>query len=125
MVVVVHLFANVMFKMNFNLLGPTNNQQEAVVNAFKHAWAAYKKYAWGKDELQPLTKGHSTWFNLGLTMVDSLDTMYIMGLKDGNIFGNTVAITNKTLHSLPFFQDYTQPVLTIRWFFFHSSRFIF
>ena len=74
-----------MFKINFNLSGPTNNQQEAVVNAFKHAWAAYKKYAWGKDELQPLTKGHSTWFNLGLTMVDSLDTMYIMGLKDGEI----------------------------------------
>ena len=81
----VHLFFNVMFKLSFNLSGPRNNQQEAVVNAFKHAWAAYKKYAWGKDELQPLTKGHSTWFNLGLTMVDSLDTMYIMGLKDGEI----------------------------------------
>ena len=76
---------NAEFLMNFNLSGPTNQQQEAVVNAFKHAWAAYKKYAWGKDELMPLTKGHSTWFNLGLTMVDSLDTMYIMGLEDGEI----------------------------------------
>ena len=65
------------------LAGPTNYQQEAVVDAFKHAWSAYKKYAWGRDELQPLTKSHSTWFNLGLTIVDSLDTMYIMGLKNG------------------------------------------
>ena len=78
-------FFNAVFLMNFNHPGPTNQQQEAVVNAFKHAWAAYKKYAWGKDELMPLTKGHSTWFNLGLTMVDSLDTMYIMGLKEGEI----------------------------------------
>ncbi len=53
------------------------------MKAFQHAWAAYKKYAWGKDELQPLTKSHSTWFGLGLTLVDSLDTMYIMGLKEG------------------------------------------
>ena len=65
--------------------GPTNDRQRAVVDAFQHAWAAYKKYAWGRDTLNPITKTHETWFDLSLTMVDSLDTMFIMGLKDGEI----------------------------------------
>lgn len=60
--------------------GPKNERQQAVVDAFKHAWKAYKTYAWGHDELKPMAKSYSEWFNLGLTLVDSLDTMYIMGL---------------------------------------------
>ena len=63
--------------------GAQNEMQAAVVAAFKHGWSAYKKYAWGFDELKPLTKTHEKWFGLGLTLVDSLDTMYIMGLKEG------------------------------------------
>ena len=57
-------------------------QQKAVVDAFKHAWKAYKKYAWGKDELQPISKKSNEWFDLGLTLIDSLDTMWLMGLSD-------------------------------------------
>ena len=56
--------------------------QKAVVEAFKHAWKGYKDHAWGFDELKPLSKGHSTWFDLGLTLVDSLDTMWLMGLTE-------------------------------------------
>lgn len=59
-----------------------NEQQQEIVKAFKHAWKAYKKHAWGMDELKPISHGHSTWFNLGLTIVDSLDTMWLMGLTD-------------------------------------------
>lgn len=58
------------------------DRQKEVVRAFKHAWKAYKMYAWGKDELKPISKGNSEWFNLGLTLVDSLDTMWLMGLND-------------------------------------------
>ncbi len=55
-------------------------RQEAVVNAFNHAWKAYRKYAWGKDELKPVSKSSNQWFKLGLTLIDSLDTMWLMGL---------------------------------------------
>ena len=48
-----------------------------------HAWNAYKRYAWGHDELKPVSHGWQEWFGIGLTIVDSLDTMWIMGLKDG------------------------------------------
>lgn len=41
-----------------------------------------REYAWGLDELLPLSKTHSEWFDLGLTLVDSLDTLLIMGLRE-------------------------------------------
>lgn len=58
------------------------SRQEAVVGAFKHAWKAYKMHAWGKDELKPISQSSNDWFNLGLTLIDSLDTMWLMGLDD-------------------------------------------
>eukprot|EP00053_Salpingoeca_punica_P013326 m.120304 g.120304 ORF g.120304 m.120304 type:complete len:718 (-) comp16175_c0_seq1:727-2880(-) len=60
--------------------GPKNSRQEAVVAMFRHAWKGYKDHAWGHDELLPVSRGHSEWFRLALTMVDALDTMYFMGL---------------------------------------------
>ena len=60
----------------------SEERKQAVVNAFHHAWKAYKTYAWGKDELMPISKSSNKWFGLGLTLVDSLDTMWIMNLKE-------------------------------------------
>lgn len=58
----------------------------AVIEAFRHAWKGYKEFAWGHDELKPLSKSYSEWFGLGLTLIDALDTMWILGLKEGNYF---------------------------------------
>lgn len=51
--------------------------------SFRHAWKGYKDFAWGHDELRPLSKTYSEWFGLGLTLIDALDTMWILGLKEG------------------------------------------
>uniref|UniRef100_A0A665X630 alpha-1,2-Mannosidase n=1 Tax=Echeneis naucrates TaxID=173247 RepID=A0A665X630_ECHNA len=53
----------------------------------KHAWDSYRQYGWGHNELKPLAKkGHSTNIfgnsQLGATIVDALDTLYIMGLHE-------------------------------------------
>lgn len=64
-------------------IGPQNNRQRAVVTAFKHSWDGYKQYAWGHDNVKPISKKYHEWFGLGLTIVDSLDTLYMMGLNDG------------------------------------------
>lgn len=64
-------------------LGSSQDKQNAIVGAFLHAWKGYKNYAWGHDHVKPITKTFQNWFGLGLTIVDSLDTMYIMGLKEG------------------------------------------
>ena len=42
----------------------------------------FRTYAWGKDHLKPISKTHQTWFGLGLTLIDSLDTMLVMNLKE-------------------------------------------
>uniref|UniRef100_A0AAR2KLP3 alpha-1,2-Mannosidase n=1 Tax=Pygocentrus nattereri TaxID=42514 RepID=A0AAR2KLP3_PYGNA len=54
---------------------------EAVREAFRHAWKGYKDFAWGHDELKPVSKSYSEWFGLGLTLIDALDTMWILDLK--------------------------------------------
>lgn len=64
----------------------TNKQRLAaeVKSEFLHAWNGYKKYAWGHDDLRPLTKSFHDWYAqpLLMTPVDALDTMILMGLKD-------------------------------------------
>jgi hypothetical protein len=42
----------------------------------------YKESAWGQDELHPLSRTSGSWFDLGLTLVDSLDTLLLMGMKE-------------------------------------------
>ena len=66
--------------VNILPLEKQNERQKKVVEAFKYAWEGYRKYAWGHDELRPVSKSHSEWFGIGLTIVDSLDTMLLMNL---------------------------------------------
>ena len=66
---------------------PAPNKQRLaaeVKSEFLHAWNGYKKYAWGHDDLRPLTKSFHDWYAqpLLMTPVDALDTMILMGLKD-------------------------------------------
>lgn len=55
----------------------------AIRNAFIRSWNAYKAKAWGKDELAPLTTtGKKTLNGWGAQIIDALDTLWIMDLKD-------------------------------------------
>ena len=57
-------------------------KQAAVKDAFVHAWSGYVKKAIPHDELKPLSGDHNDPFNgWGATLVDSLDSLWIMGLK--------------------------------------------
>ena len=53
-----------------------------------HSWDGYVKYAWGDNELKPVSRrGHSAAIfgkntKMGATIVDSLDTLYMMGMMD-------------------------------------------
>ena len=53
----------------------------------KFAWDGYVKYAWGQNELSPNSlQGHFVdifgSYNTGATIVDSLDTLYLMDMKE-------------------------------------------
>jgi mannosidase alpha-like ER degradation enhancer 2 len=55
---------------------------EKVREAAKHAWKGYKDYAWGADDLKPLTKTPKTWYKQSMLMtpVDAFDTFWLLGL---------------------------------------------
>ncbi|KAL8730150.1 MAG: hypothetical protein Q9166_004233 [cf. Caloplaca sp. 2 TL-2023] len=55
----------------------------AVKKSFVHSWEGYKKHAWKEDELVPIKGGHATTFGgWGATLVDTLDSLWMIGLKD-------------------------------------------
>uniref|UniRef100_A0A8C8GHW4 alpha-1,2-Mannosidase n=1 Tax=Oncorhynchus tshawytscha TaxID=74940 RepID=A0A8C8GHW4_ONCTS len=60
----------------------TKERRAKIKEMMTFAWDSYKRYAWGSNELRPVSKqGHSS--NLfgdikGATIVDALDTLYIM-----------------------------------------------
>ena len=56
-------------------------RRASIKDGMLHAWRAYKQYAWGKDELLPQSlRGQDNWGGMGVTLVDSLDTLWVMGL---------------------------------------------
>ena len=56
--------------------------QKQVRTEFLRAWHGYKQYAWGHDDLKPLSRTYHDWYAepLLMTPVDALDTMILMGL---------------------------------------------
>jgi mannosyl-oligosaccharide alpha-1,2-mannosidase len=62
----------------------TREERRIVVRAeFQRSWESYREFAWGQDELKPVMgEGLNTFGGWGATLVDSLDTLWIMGFKE-------------------------------------------
>lgn len=62
---------------------PDEHKLGVIKEAFQHAWKGYKEKAYGQDEIRPMTGNSRNPFNgWGATLIDSLDSLWIMGLKD-------------------------------------------
>ncbi|KAK5661763.1 hypothetical protein OQA88_9864 [Cercophora sp. LCS_1] len=49
----------------------------------KRAWTGYKQFAWKHDEVKPISKiPHDPFCGWAATLVDALDTLWIMGMKE-------------------------------------------
>lgn len=60
-----------------------SRRRHLVKMAAEHSWQAYVQHAWGMDELMPLTKrGKNTFGGMGATIIDSLDTLWLLDMKD-------------------------------------------
>ncbi|KAG5981482.1 hypothetical protein E4U55_002905 [Claviceps digitariae] len=58
-------------------------RQRDVKDSFVKSWNAYKKHAWLRDEVAPVSGGaKDTFGGWGATLIDALDTLWIMDLKD-------------------------------------------
>ena len=63
---------------------------EVVRSMMRHAWNGYETYAWGMDELNPISKrgkvgimgGFGGFSGQGATLVDAMSTLYVMGLHE-------------------------------------------
>jgi hypothetical protein len=83
-------------------------RQRRVVRMTLNAWLAYRKHAWGHDELLPTARKGRDWDGnrvgtpmdvsvaIGVTLIESLDTLYLCGLH--NEFDDALAYlaTNHT-----------------------------
>ena len=60
-----------------------NQKLEQIRGCFHRSWTGYKKSAWMKDELHPISGQYvNTFGGWAATLVDSLDTLWLMGMKD-------------------------------------------
>jgi ER degradation enhancer, mannosidase alpha-like 2 len=62
-----------------------------------HAWHSYKRHAWGHDELRPLSRQPRDWYkgaSLHMTVVDTLSTLLVMGLKEEAEVARQHLVTN-------------------------------
>ncbi|KXJ92788.1 class I alpha-mannosidase-like protein [Microdochium bolleyi] len=58
-------------------------RRDAVRESFLHSWNGYKKHAWMHDEVGPVSGEPADPFGgWAATLVDALDTLWIMGLTD-------------------------------------------
>ncbi|OZJ06899.1 hypothetical protein BZG36_00037 [Bifiguratus adelaidae] len=58
-------------------------KQAEVRQAFQDAWEGYRRHAWGADEVRPVTGDRRDTRNgWGATVVDALDTLFIMGFEE-------------------------------------------
>ncbi len=58
-------------------------RQAAVKELFVHCYKGYTENAWMQDEVSPLTgRPKNTFGGWAATLVDALDTLWIMGMKD-------------------------------------------
>ncbi|KAI5818729.1 glycoside hydrolase [Pyronema omphalodes] len=55
----------------------------AIIEAFRHSWTGYKTYAWGYDELLPVSnKGGNSRNGWGASIADALSTAILMRQRD-------------------------------------------
>merc|ERR1719489_252725 len=74
---------------DFNRGTPTDpdvlEKRNTIKEMMQFAWDGYKKYAWGASEIRPVSKqrrnpGFFGESDIGATIIDSLDTLYLMGM---------------------------------------------
>ncbi|KAM7540554.1 hypothetical protein Aperf_G00000020409 [Anoplocephala perfoliata] len=53
-----------------------------LISAMRHSWKAYTEYAWGMDEVMVLSKVGTRWLDACLTMIDSLDTLWMFNMTE-------------------------------------------
>src|SRR5437762_11959755 len=62
-------------------LAAADDLAQRVRAEFLFSWQAYEKYAWGHDELRPVSKTPRDWYGESLLMTP-VDSLIMLGFKD-------------------------------------------
>lgn len=74
-----------------------NARAALVKKSMQFVWENYRSHAWGFDELRPVSgSGRNNWGGIGMTLVDSLDTLWVMDMKEE--FSEAVQWVDQKLH---------------------------
>ncbi|KAL1587180.1 hypothetical protein WHR41_04407 [Cladosporium halotolerans] len=89
--------------------GADANRLAVIQSVAAHAWKGYKEKAWGHDEVKPISGKHADPFNgWGATLVDGMDTLWIMGMKaefeEAVEFVETIDFTTTPRNDIPLFE---------------------
>ena len=99
---------------NQELFQQREQRRADVKRAFQRCWTAYRERAWLQDELAPLSgTSKSTWGGWAATLVDTLDTLWIMDLKAE--FAEAVDATLTVDFSIASFEEINVFETTIRY----------
>src|SRR5258708_2759666 len=74
---------------------------QQVRTEFLGCWNAYKEYAWGHDELKPLSKGYYDWdttVSVYMTPVDAMDALTLLGFNDEAVKTRDFVARNLSFH---------------------------
>lgn len=96
------------FKKSSNK-GADTDRLAVIKAAAEHAWSGYRDMAWGHDEVKPVSGKNVDPFNgWGATLVDGLDTLWIMGMKtefeEAVKFVGTIDFTTSQRSDIPLFE---------------------
>ncbi|MBF6044608.1 hypothetical protein GO001_05135 [Streptomyces sp. NRRL B-1677] len=65
---------------------PDRAKAQEIRAEFGHAWEGYKRFAWGHDEVLPVSGRHREFFAqshpVGLSIIEAVDTLHLMELDD-------------------------------------------
>nr|CDS30245.2 endoplasmic reticulum mannosyl oligosaccharide [Hymenolepis microstoma] len=53
-----------------------------LASAMNYSWKAYTTYAWGMDEVNVISNVGTHWMDASLTMIDSLDTLWMFNMTE-------------------------------------------
>jgi mannosyl-oligosaccharide alpha-1,2-mannosidase len=72
---------------------------EDVRGEMRWAWRQYREHCWGKDQIRPISGGFESFplknHHLGLSLIEALDTLWVMGLDEE--FGEGVEWVKRNL----------------------------
>ena len=81
------------------------SRAKAVRGALKDAFRAYEKDATGFDDLAPVSRRGVNWLHSRATLVDALDSLYVVGLREDYERAVTAVLRPTLVGEPPFWQS--------------------